>query len=610
MEEILHPQLKWEGILQKITTQIYQRQELAVILTTTLTEVCQIIEADRLVIYQFDNPYLKLLEKILLPPAAPIHPCSYLGQGKITYEALKSKTVASVLNSVEGDDCFVNVPQYYEKYQRGFIQAVNDTEITYAQSPCLLSLMQRFQIRAKLVTPIVVKDQLWGLLIAHHHCCWQWTEVEKHFLWNVAERLAIAIYQHLLYSELQQQKQILEQQVIERTQELRDALQAAEAANQVKSAFLAMVSHELRTPLTSVIGMASTLLRWGGNEGKQLPWEKQQNYLQMIQQSGKQLLEVINDILMVSQLQAGRNVLQLSDFSLSKLSEQMIHRFQEDARDHEIRLFYKKRIKTDEDQFRGDQRRIKHILLNLLNNAIKFTPSGGKVLLRVWRENQIAVFQIEDTGIGIAKDECSNLFQTFRQLDSSYRRQYAGLGLGLALTKQLVELHEGTIEVESEPGVGSTFTVRIPSLSESPQPFPKLDNPAPRSVDDMEPIKGCIVLMVEEEESATLICDMLTAAEYQVVWMVDGATAIRQFQVLKPVATIVDLSLLGSDEIIRHLKADPIYCCVKILALVTPEQWLEERMREILTQVDRYLEKPVRVELLLNKIAEMIGGTL
>ncbi|HEY9300752.1 MAG TPA: ATP-binding protein, partial [Phormidium sp.] len=411
----------------------------------------------------------------------------------------------------------------------------------------------------------------WGLLIAHQ--CFEpreWQDKEKNFLTYIAEHLAIAIYQAQLYAEVQQQKQTLEQRVIDRTQELHDAMLLAQSANRAKTEFLATMSHELRTPLTCVIGLSSTLLRWSFGQLSQ----KQRDYLQTIHDNGEHLLELINDILELSQLEAGKTVLNISEFSLSQIAHQEMANLKQKANQREVELAVAIRLDSQQDRFLADVRKVRQILYNLLSNGIKFTPQGGRVILRVWREGNRAVLQVEDTGIGIAEHQRHLLFQKFQQLDSSYHRQYEGTGLGLALTKQLVELHSGKIEVNSTVDVGSIFTVWLPEqqypiTTQKPESQPKLAYAKEGTSINLNFPAGRIVVIENNEETATLICEILTASGFQVVWLLEASTAMKQIEILQPLMVILDLQLSGTNgkEIVERIRSLPEMQNLKILAL-------------------------------------------
>ncbi|AKG23732.1 GAF domain-containing sensor histidine kinase [Calothrix sp. 336/3] len=445
VEAALKKQIDQERLLNQVTTQIRKSMDLSVIMTTSVEQVRNFLEVDRIVIYKFaesnsDNPSLS----------------NYIAC--IVYEVLAHQNIPSVLHHRE-ENCFTPTNKSWEKYRHGFTLAVDDIEKTYALESCLLDFFRTSKIRSKLAAPIVFEDKLWGLLIAHQcEIPRNWTESEKSLLTSVAEQLAIAIHQAELMRSLTQEKQTLEERVVERTMALHDALVAAEAASRVRSEFLATISHELLTPLTHVIGMSSTLLRW--SFGELTP--RQRDYLQRIHDSGEHLLEMIHDILELSQIEAGKAVLNITDFSLTDIVHRVIQELTAAAERTQVNLKIDLQILPEGDRFTADVRRVEQILWNLLSNAIKFTPQGGSVTLRVWIEDECAVFQVEDTGIGIPEDQLSELFEKFHQLDTPYRRRYEGTGLGLALTKQLVELHRGRIDVESTVDVGSIFTVWIP----------------------------------------------------------------------------------------------------------------------------------------------------
>ncbi|MBD2346910.1 GAF domain-containing sensor histidine kinase [Anabaena subtropica] len=460
VEDALKKQISQERLLNQVTTQIRKSLDLPVIMATAIAQVREFLELDRLVIYKFEGS--RVNTQNLTPPQ--IQDQQKYG-GCIVYEALAKDTIPSVLHYQE-QTCFGRNSPCWKKYRQGFTLVVDDVEKAYALEECLLNFLRQSQVKAKLAAPIIFEDELWGLLIAHQ--CYgtrQWTESEKNLLTSITEQLAIAIHQAELMQSLQdaarrltQEKQTLEQRVIERTMALRDALLAAEAASRLRSEFLATISHELLTPLTYVIGMSSTLLRWPLGELSQ----RQRDYLQTIHDSGEHLLDMIKDILDLSQIEAGKTVLNITDFSLVKVAENTIESLVEKAISEQVNLKLDLQLDPRRDRFTADTARVEQILWNLLTNAIKFTPEGGSVTLRIWVEDDTAIFQVEDTGIGIPEEQLPLLFEKFQQLDTPYRRRYEGTGLGLALTKQLVELHRGRIEVESTVGIGSIFTVWIP----------------------------------------------------------------------------------------------------------------------------------------------------
>ncbi|MBN1866777.1 PAS domain S-box protein [Candidatus Sumerlaeota bacterium] len=258
-----------------------------------------------------------------------------------------------------------------------------------------------------------------------------------------------------LNAELQKHAEILEQRVAERTAELAVAMENAQAADRTKSAFLATMSHELRTPLNSIIGFTGILL-----QGLAGPLnEEQTKQMHIIQNSGRHLLALINDVLDISKIEAGQIEIQRASFDLRESIAKVEQSVRALAEKKDLRLVLE--VSPEIGTIESDRRRFEQVLLNLLSNAIKFTERG-EVRLSCAREGDCAVFRVRDTGIGILDNDVGLLFTPFKQIDSGLMRQHEGTGLGLAICKRLVERLGGEIRVESEYGKGSTFSFTLP----------------------------------------------------------------------------------------------------------------------------------------------------
>jgi signal transduction histidine kinase len=242
-------------------------------------------------------------------------------------------------------------------------------------------------------------------------------------------------------------------------------------SNRLKSEFLANVSHELRTPLVSIIGFAELLKDASGHP--ELDAKRIGRYSENILTSGRSLLDLINDLLDVGKIEAGRLELHLSEFSIAELCSDLIDfvRPLADKRNQSLDLH----VASDLPRCRSDSGRIKQILYNLLSNAVKFTPPGGHISLGVQREDAERIrLSVCDTGPGIPPEQHEAVFEKFRQLDSSATREHAGTGLGLAITRELVALLGGHIKLQSTPGQGTTFVATLPIHTDQAAPRPPL----------------------------------------------------------------------------------------------------------------------------------------
>ncbi len=244
---------------------------------------------------------------------------------------------------------------------------------------------------------------------------------------------------------------------LERTgADLRLALEAAATSSQAKSQFLAAMSHELRTPLNAVIGFSEAL----GSGIYGMPNERQRECLDHIHGAGRHLLQLVNDVLDLSKMNASRLDLDESELSVDELFASVTGLLNGDTESAGVVVRHS--LPEAFPMLRADGRRVRQVLINLLCNAIKFTPSGGSILLDAAVVDGAVVLTVADTGIGIEADDIPVALERFGQVDSRIARKYQGTGLGLPLSKQLMELHDGTLELESTPGVGTTVTVRFP----------------------------------------------------------------------------------------------------------------------------------------------------
>ncbi|MDN3509948.1 MAG: ammonium transporter [Candidatus Jettenia sp.] len=281
-------------------------------------------------------------------------------------------------------------------------------------------------------------------------------EEEKRGL-NVAEYEDVASWLDFIrITRLQDLNTLLEKKVAERTEELQKANIALDKANKLKSEFLATMSHELRTPLNAIIGFAEVLR----DEITGTLNEEQKEYINDIHGSGEHLLNMINSILDLSKIEAGKLELHYEVFSIEEAINEVLNMIVGLSLKKGISL--KTFIQENIPSLTADRLKFKQIMFNLLSNAIKFTPESGAISISADLLDQHIRFAISDTGIGIKSEDMDKIFQTFRQLDASYARHYEGAGLGLALTKRLVELHGGKIWVKSIYGKGSTFTFTLP----------------------------------------------------------------------------------------------------------------------------------------------------
>lgn len=368
----------------------------------------------------------------------------------------------------------------------------------------------------------------------------------------------------------------------------------AEAANNSKSEFLANMSHELRTPLNSIIGFSDILLERVFGELN----EKQFKYVNNISTSGKHLLVLINDILDLSKVEAGRMELHYSEFSINSVFEEVKAVLSPLAQVKALEVTFN--VESDLTTLEADRGRLIQILYNLVSNAIKFTPNGGKVSTYCKKSGNRVLFSVIDTGIGISAKDQLKLFQPFTQLNESATKQYCGTGLGLALVKKLVNLHQGDIWVESDIGKGSNFTFAVPlrkplefrkaiemgledvmiefemnkaaalSVKESADYLQEqIELPEVYLPEERDTKKELVLVVDDDKSSSELLSVILKDAGYSVAILYSGKSVLKVVKNLKPDIITLDVFLPDTNGwlVLKQLKNDPHTASIPVLII-------------------------------------------
>jgi signal transduction histidine kinase/CheY-like chemotaxis protein len=409
--------------------------------------------------------------------------------------------------------------------------------------------------------------------------------------------------------------------VAERTADLTAANAELAAASRTKDQFLASMSHELRTPLNAILNMSESL-----QEDIYGPiTEKQKRPVELIEEGGRHLLSLINDILDLAKVEAGTITLSLETVIAEDVCRASLRLIKESAHtkllkvttsfDHQVTII------------RADERRLKQVLVNLLNNAVKFTPKGGSVGLEVTgsAEDNSVHFSVWDTGVGISTEEQTLLFKPFVQLDAGLSRQYDGTGLGLSLVARMTELHGGSVHLESPGhGHGSRFTVSIPwsdamidrsikapspQVPLAPQPIPDMRSKnGPETESDMN-ARPLILLAEDNEFNVTSTCDFLKAKGYHLIVARNGVEAVELNRQAHPALILMDVQMPTLDglDATREIRKDPTFAEVPIIAL-TALAMQGDRERCLAAGANEYMSKPFSLRKLHEAIQRLLSG--
>jgi len=433
--------------------------------------------------------------------------------------------------------------------------------------------------RSLVAIPLVRQDHVVGALVVRRKMAGAFSDETCEMLSAFATQSAVALTNARLYQQLERQSVELA------------------VASAHKSEFLASMSHELRTPLNAVIGFSEVLLERMFGELN----ERQEDYLQDILGSGRHLLALLNDILDLSKVEAGEMHLDLTTFPAQDALRYAMSLVRERSVQHSITTHVD--IAPDLGSITADELRFRQVLLNLLSNAVKFTPDGGRVNVAASREATDLVVTVSDTGVGILPEDQERIFDSFQQGGRSASK-VEGTGLGLTLTKRIVELHGGRLWLTSTPGAGSTFGFSIPQDPVMMAPAPSPEQWRHLTPDDNRPT---VVVIEDDASSSELVALHLAAAGLRPVIVRTGEEGLDAVHALRPAAVILDILLPGMDgwEVLSTLKADEATTATPVVVVsVSPG-----RGRGIALGASDYLVKPVAKDELIASIRRVVPAT-
>ena len=409
--------------------------------------------------------------------------------------------------------------------------------------------------------------------------------------------------------EIQQHRDLLEERIRQRTEELENAMRTALAASQAKSEFLANMSHELRTPMNGLLGMLDVVL------DSSLEAEQREN-LETAQHSAYSLLALLNDILDLSKIEAGRMMIEKIPFNVRTVLEDCVKSYQPRALQKGVSLHFEMDASSP-SHVMGDPLRLRQIVTNLLSNAIKFTGQGSvAVAVRTEPiEGRPGTVQfgidVRDTGTGIDSDKLQSIFDKFTQADGSITRKYGGTGLGLAITKRLTELQDGCVTVQSTLGSGSTFTISLPYeiVQES---VPSADSAPVAFIPRAESSGAARILLVEDNVvNQKVVLAVLRKRKFHIDVAGDGREALSLMETSPPYDLVlmdVQMPVLDGLETTRIIRKDPRWTSLPILAM-TAHAMTGDRERCLQAGMNYYISKPIQPAHLIATITQALAST-
>ncbi|WP_413160527.1 MHYT domain-containing protein [Capilliphycus salinus ALCB114379] len=608
VEQALQENAKRERSIVQVMQRMRETLELKTIFNATTEELRQALCCSRVLVYRFNPDWSgEVIAESVMSGWTKLIPTSedqaYLTEITVNQPNCTAKLLESGEAWIEDTYLKENQGGFYRQ-GKSYYRSVRDI-YQAGFDDCYLNLLEQLQARSYTIAPIFCGTNLWGLLCAYQNGTpREWTKAEIKIITQIGSQLGVAVQQAELFAKTQQQ-----------AEELQEAKETADRANKAKSEFLASMSHELRTPLNAILGFAQLM-----NKDSSIESEHHQ-HLEIISRAGEHLLNLINDILEMSKIEAGRVTLTETDFDLLRLLENLEKMLRLKAESKGLLL----RFEQDEQLpqwVNADEKKLRQILINLLSNAIKFTASGCIILraFRVYKPQRIETenrsvksnfvtirFEVSDTGQGMAEHELERLFQAFYQTESGLKSG-EGTGLGLSISQQFVQLMGGEITVKSEVNVGSTFTFEIPLTCIEPQNHHR--NYPSQSIIRLAPEQPNVRILIAEDQPANrlLLVKLLSEIGFEIREASNGQEAVEICSSWQPDLILMDMrmSVMNGLEATQHINAMSLAKKPVIIAL-TASTFESEKQAVFEAGCQDFVGKPFQQDELLEVIRKHLG---
>lgn len=631
-ENVLQETAHRDRALTTAIQRIRQSLDLETIFNSTVQELRQVIKCDRVLIYRFSHDWSGTFVAESIAPEWESLVQAQQRDRNLTKDSLGSNDCVVIKMQADVQDTHLQDAEG-GAYRKGISYLAVEDVYSQGFSECYLNLLEKFQARAYLTVPIFLGDRLWGLLGSYQNSAPRsWKVQEVNTVMQISLQLGVALQQAELLQQTQQQ-----------ATDLRQAVVAADAANRAKSEFLANMSHELRTPLNAILGFTQIMNSdiATQNQGEHTLSDEYRQYIQIINRAGSHLLDLINDVLEMSKIEAGKSALSPNAFNLKDMLANLEAMFRLKAKDKDLSLIFNSAADLPEFII-TDESKLRQVLINLLGNAIKFTEQGQITLDVTYRYATLdpipntltdvtaldaapellnfpspeirLFFDIADTGLGITPEELPLLFQVFRQTATGHKSQQ-GTGLGLPISRQYVQMLGGDIMVQSSPQ-GSCFSFAIDAtITDS---FLEDSIQLQGEVLGLAPGQDAYRILIVDDvpENRLLVAKILGKVGFVVAEAENGLQAVGLWQSWHPHLILMDIRMpvldgYGAARAIRDLEQEihqsPVTNVPKTVILALTASAFQEQTQHILgAGCDDIIIKPLQSDILLNKIAQYL----